>query len=213
MTLDYLALLMQGLAVTALLAALGTLLAAGLGLPLAIALRSGRVALVTPARLYVELMRGVPLVLLLFLLYYGGPSLGFRLPASWAGVLGLGLFGAGSFAEIYRAGLAGVPTGELEAARMLGLQRGQAFLQIELPRALRLIVPPIGGQVIVMVKESAVLSIITVAELSKRAGELSSISFSIAPLVVAALLYWVLVEMIARTSFLIEARLSAKDIL
>lgn len=200
--------MLRAVGVTAALAGLGTLIAALLGLPLAVALRSGRQVLVAPVRVYVELMRGVPLLVLLFLLYYGGPSVGLRLPAATAGVIGLGLFGAGGFAEIYRAGLAAVPRGEIEAARMLGLSPRQILARVELPQALRLVLPPIAGQVITLVKESAVLSIITVAELTKVAGQISTMTFSTEPYIVAALLYWALVEIVSRLGQLSERRLA-----
>lgn len=192
-------LMLNGLGLTALLTALGTVLAAVLAIPLAVALRSRHFWLVAPARAYVELMRGAPLVLLLFLLYYGGPAFGLRLSAPVAGVVGLGLFGAGGFAEIFRAGLGTIPQGEIEAARMLGIGRWHGFTRIELPQALRIVLPPSANQVITLVKESAVLSVITVAELTKAASQLATTSFSVVPYIVAALLYWALVELIARS--------------
>ena len=199
-------LMLQGLGLTALLTCLGTLLALALALPLALCLRSGRPWLVLPARLYVEVMRGAPLVLLLFLLYYGGPQIGLRLSASVAGVVGLGLFGAGAFAEILRAGLDAVPKGDVEAARMLGLKRVDTFVHIQIPQAARTVLPPIFGQTIILVKESAVLSVITIAELTKVAGAIATLTFSVQPFLVAALLYWALVELVAQAGFAVERR-------
>lgn len=201
-----LALMLRGLGMTALLTALGTIAALALAVPLALALRNGSVWLRAPARFYVEIMRGTPLVLLLFLLYYGGPAIGIRLSASAAGVVGLALFGAGAFAEILRAGLNAVPEGDVEAARMLGLRRAQTFLHIQVPQAARTVIPPIFGQTIILVKESAVLSVITIAELTKAASQLATITFSIQPLIVAALLYWALVELIAQIGYAVERR-------
>jgi len=201
-----LSLMVQGLGLTALLTFLGTLLALALAVPLALCLRSDKAWLKAPARLYVEVMRGAPLVLLLFLLYYGGPQIGLRLSASVAGVVGLGLFGAGAFAEILRAGLDAVPKGDVEAAQMLGLRRTQSFLHIEIPQAARTIIPPIFGQSIILIKESAVLSVITIAELTKAASELATITFSVQPFIVAALLYWALVEVVAQIGFAVERR-------
>ncbi|MDE0346415.1 MAG: amino acid ABC transporter permease [Boseongicola sp.] len=208
MSLDVadLVLMLQGLGLTALLTLLGTILALALAVPCALCLRSGRLWLNGPVRFYVEVMRGAPLILLLFLLYYGGPQLGVSLSAPVAGVVGLGLFGAGAFAEILRAGLEAVPKGDVEAASMLGMRRTQRFIHIEMPQAVRTVIPPIFGQSIILIKESAVLSVITIAELTKAAGELATLTFSVQPFVVAALQYWRLVELTAQAGFAVERR-------
>ena len=132
------------------------------------------------------------------------------LAASTAGVLGLGLYGAGYFAEIWRLGLDAVPKGEIEAARILGLTRDQTLVHVQIPRALRLVLPPATGQAINLLKESAVLSVITVPELTKTAGEVSNLTFSaVVPYLTAALLYWVAVEVLARTGRAAERRMAA----
>jgi polar amino acid transport system permease protein len=196
-------------ATTLTLTAAGLVVAALVALPLALGLRSQSWLIAVPARLYVELMRGAPLVILLFLAYYGGPSFGIVLDAETAGIAGLGLYGAGYFAEIYRAGLNAVPRGEIEAAAALGLSRGQIFLHVRIPRAARLVLPPAIGQAINLLKESAVLSVITVPELTKVAGEVSNLTFSaIAPYLTAALLYWIAVEALARAGDAAERHLA-----
>jgi polar amino acid transport system permease protein len=196
-------------ATTLTLTAAGLVVAALVALPLALGLRSQSWLIAVPARLYVELMRGAPLVILLFLAYYGGPSFGIVLDAETAGIAGLGLYGAGYFAEIYRAGLNAVPRGEIEAAAVLGLSRGQIFLHVRIPRAARLVLPPAIGQAINLLKESAVLSVITVPELTKVAGEVSNLTFSaIAPYLTAALLYWIAVEALARAGDAAERHLA-----
>jgi polar amino acid transport system permease protein len=196
-------------ATTLTLTAAGLVVAALVALPLALGLRSQSWLIAVPARLYVELMRGAPLVILLFLAYYGGPSFGIVLDAETAGIAGLGLYGAGYFAEIYRAGLNAVPRGEIEAAAVLGLSRGQIFLHVRIPRAARLVLPPAIGQAINLLKESAVLSVIAVPELTKVAGEVSNLTFSaIAPYLTAALLYWIAVEALARAGDAAERHLA-----
>lgn len=196
-------------ATTLTLTAAGLVVAALGALPLALGLRSRNWLIAIPARLYVELMRGAPLVILLFLAYYGGPSFGIVLDANTAGIAGLGLYGAGYFAEIYRAGLIAVPRGEIEAAAVLGLSRGQVLLHVRIPRAARLVLPPAVGQAINLLKESAVLSIITVPELTKVAAEVSNLTFSaVAPYLTAALLYWIAVEALARAGGAAERHLA-----
>jgi polar amino acid transport system permease protein len=94
---------------------------------------------------------------------------------------------------------------------MLGLTPGQAFRHIELPQALRLTLPPSIGQAINLVKESSVLSVITLAELTKVAGTISSITFAVVtPYLTVALLYWAIVESLSRLGFLLERRLAVK---
>jgi len=202
----------QAFATTLAISVAGILLAVLLAMPLAVALRSRSALLRRSARFYTEFMRGAPLVILLFLLYYGGPSVGLLLPATTIGVVGLGFYGAAYFAEIFRAGLSAVPRGEVEAARLLRLSRAQCFLRIEVPQAARLCIAPATGQVIALVKESAVLSIITISELTKVAGEISNMSFAVVtPYLTAALLYWALVELVARLGLRAERILSATE--
>jgi polar amino acid transport system permease protein len=151
------------------------------------------------------------LLSLLFLLYYGGPQFGLLLSPYAAGVVGLGLYGAGPFAEIFRAGLNAVPKGEREAAYMLGFTPWHCFFHVELPQALRLTLPPSVGQAINLVKESAVLSVITLGELTKVAGTISSITFAIVtPYLTVALLYWAIVEFLSRLGLYLERRFTMK---
>lgn len=201
----------SGLFVTLLVSLAGIGIGVVIGIVLSQALRSRFRLLSMPVRLYVEFARGAPLALVLFLLYYGGPQFGLVLSPVMAGIAGLGLYGAGPFAEIFRAGFNAVPKGEREAAEMLGLTSGQTFLYVELPQALRLTLPPSVGQAIGLVKESAVLSVITLGELTKVAGTISSMTFAvITPYLTVALLYWALVETLSRLGFHYERRLAVK---
>jgi polar amino acid transport system permease protein len=210
LSVDHALLFAHAFAVTVSVTASGLAIAVLVALPLALALRSGRALLVWPARAWVELMRGAPLVVLLFLAYYGGPAFGVVLSATAAGVLGLGLYGAGYFAEIWRLGLDSVPKGEIEAARILGLDRRQTLLHVQIPGAMRLVLPPATGQAINLLKESAVLSVITVPELTKTAGEVANLTFSaVVPYLTAAALYWVAVEALARAGRVAERRIAA----
>ncbi|UWU31185.1 amino acid ABC transporter permease (plasmid) [Rhizobium sp. WSM1274] len=202
---------LSGLATTTAVSVLGICIAVLVGVLLALSLRSRLRFLSLTVRVYVEFARGAPLALVLFLLYYGGPQFGLVLSPYVTGIVGLGLYGAGPFAEIFRAGLDAVPKGECEAAAMLGLTPGQALLHVELPQAIKLTLPPSVGQAINLVKESAVLSVITLGELTKVAGTISSISFAVVtPYLTVALLYWALVETIARLGLNAERRLAAK---
>lgn len=201
----------SGLLTTLTVSLAGIALSVAIGIVLAAALRSPLLYVSLPVRLYVEFTRGAPLALVLFLIYYGGPQFGLVLNPYVAGIVGLGLYGAGTFAEIFRAGFNAVPKGEIEAADMLGLRPGQAFRHIELPQALGLTLPPSIGQAINLVKESSVLSVITLAELTKVAGTISSITFAVVtPYLTVALLYWAIVEALSRLGLYLERRLVVK---
>lgn len=213
MTLDfdmlaaYAPLLLSGLWVTASVSAAAALIALAGGLALALGLLSSVAPLRWISRIYVEVMRGTPILVILFLLYYGGPSLGLVLDPVPAGILGLGFYGAGFFAEIFRAGFQSIPLGQIEAARMLGMSPARIVARIKLPQMLALIVPPGTNQLIILVKESALLSIITVAELTKNATQMAGETFAVVePYLAIALLYWLLIEALARAGAFVERR-------
>ncbi|MFF2324036.1 amino acid ABC transporter permease [Agrobacterium sp. NPDC058088] len=202
---------LAGLSTTITVSFCGMVIAITLGVVLAAALPSRFRPLSLAVRAHVEFARVAPLALVLFLLYYGGPQFGLLLSPYVAGIVGLGVYGAGPFAEIFRAGLNAVPKGEREAGEMLGLSQQQCFLYIELPQALRLTPPPCVGQAIALLKESAVLSVITLGELTKVAGTISSITFAVVtPYLTIALLYWALVELLSRLGRALERRLAVK---
>ena len=118
-------------------------------------------------------MRGTPLLIQLFLIYYGLPQIGIRLNAALAAILGLGLNYAASEAENYRAGIEAVPLGQTEAAHALGMSRWQCVRHIVLPQALRLVIPPVTNDFIAMFKDSSIVSVITMVELTKVYGMLA----------------------------------------
>jgi len=205
--LRYGPLLLEGFWTTLRLCLAACLLALGLGLVLALLLRAPFRALRALVRAYVETMRGLPILVILFLLYYGGPSIGLLLDAEPVGILGLGFYGAAYFAEIFRAGFASIPAGQIEAARMLGLRRLQIVRRIELPQMAALVTPPATSQIIILVKESAVLSIIAVDELTKSATRMANETFAVVePFLAIALLYWLLIEAISRSGQWLERR-------
>lgn len=205
-------LILQGLWNTVWICFLGCLVALSLGLVLAALRLSSPRLFGYPVACYVELCRGTPLLVLLFLLYYGGPSVGLRLDAEIAGVTGIGLYGAGYFAEIYRGGFKSIPKGQLEAARMLGISRWHALTRIQIPQMLRLIVPPGTNQLIILVKESALISIISVDDLTKNATTIVNQTFNvIEPYLAVALLYWMIIELIARGGYALEKRLANRQ--
>lgn len=200
-------LLLSGLWVTVRICALASCIAVAAGLVLALLLLSRFRLARWLATAYVEVVRSLPILVILFLLYYGGPSFSLTLDAEPVGVLGLGFYGAAYFAEIFRAGFLAVPPGQIEAAQMVGLSRASILRRIELPQMMGLIVPPSINQLIVLVKESAVLSIITVPELTKNATQMANETFAVVePYLAIAILYWLLIEAISRLGIFIERR-------
>ena len=125
------------------------------------------------ARAYVEIMRGTPLLIQLFLIYYGLPQVGIRLNPFLAGIIGLGFNYAASEAENYRAGILAIPRGQTEAAFALGMNRWQALRRVILPQAFRFVIPPVTNDFIAMFKDSSIVSVITMVELTKVYGMLA----------------------------------------
>ena len=204
---QYAPLMLSGLATTAWICALAAVLGISVGLVLTILGGTGLRPLSWIVRLYIEIMRGLPILILLFVLYYGGPSIGLRLNAETVGVVGLGFYGAAYFAEIFRSGFQSISKGQIEAARMAGLTGAQIIRYIKLPQMLMLITPPMVNQIIILIKESAVLSIITVAELTKNTTQFVNETYAVLePYLAAALLYWLLVEGVAQLGRLVERR-------
>ncbi len=123
---------------------------------------------------YVELIRGTPLLIQLFFIFYALPHLGLKLSPFFAAVLGLGLNYAASESENYRAGILGVPRAQSEAAAALGMGRRQTLRYIVLPQAIRIVIPPITNDFIALLKDSSLVSVITMVELTKLYGQLAS---------------------------------------
>jgi len=169
----YLPLLLRGAVTTVELSvvAMGLAVVAGLVVVL------GRLYGVAPVRwlaqAYVEVIRGTPLLIQLLLVYYGLPQIGIRLNAFCAAILGLGLNYAASESENYRAGIQSIPRGQTEAALALGMSRCQTLRRVVLPQALRVVIPPVTNDFIAMFKDSSIVSVITMVELTKVYGMLA----------------------------------------
>ncbi|RBW41531.1 amino acid ABC transporter permease [Psychromonas sp. B3M02] len=148
---------------------------------------------------YLTIFRGTPLLVQVYLMYYGGPFVGVELSAEQVGILGLGLYGSAYFAEIYRSGFASIPKGHIEAAYDLGYSHRQILFSIQFPQMLGLIIPPGINQTIILIKESAILSIITVPELTTAAVTMSTQTFSvIEPYLFLAVAYWAITFLVAK---------------
>jgi polar amino acid transport system substrate-binding protein len=167
LVLSYFPSLFRAALVTIVLSCVSMALAVALGIGIA----SGRIYGGGLARAvltgYVELVRGTPVLLQLFVLYYGLSSV-VRLPAFVAALLGLGLNYAAYESEIYRGALEAVPRGQLEAARTLGLTEGQVLRLVRGPQAFRLALAPMTNDFVALLKDSSLVSVVTVVELTKQ---------------------------------------------
>jgi len=166
-TKRYLPSLLQASVVTIVLSCLSMLAAVAIGVVIA----TGRIYGNRMTRLalagYVELIRGTPILLQLFVLYYGIAA-AIRLPAFVAALLGLALNYAAYESEIYRGALEAIPVGQLEAARTLGLSERQVLTLIRAPQAFRLALPPMTNDFVALLKDSSLVSVLTVLELTKQ---------------------------------------------
>ncbi|MEO7735301.1 MAG: ABC transporter substrate-binding protein/permease [Kofleriaceae bacterium] len=153
--------------VTLQLSVLAFLLAVPLGVVLAVARVYGAAPVRAAARVYIELFRGTPVLLQLFVLYYGVASV-VNLGPVEAAVLGLGLNYGAYEAEVYRGALLAIPRGQSEASRALGLGPAQTLRHVLIPQALRLALPPMTNDFVSLLKDSSLVSVITVIELTKR---------------------------------------------
>lgn len=189
-------------------------LAMMLGTALGVLLGLGAMSRFAPARWfvrgYVDFIRGTPLLIQIFLVYFALPVIGINLPEFWAGVIALSLNAAGFISEIVRAGVSSVEKGQAEAARSIGMRHHQILFHVLLPQSLRTVVPPATSELITLFKGSALLSVISVYELT-RAGQ-AIIAVHFAPFEVfllIALYYYLVVSLLAALSRWLERRLPA----
>jgi polar amino acid transport system substrate-binding protein len=164
---SYLPALLRAAGITLLLSCLAMTLAVAVGVAVAAGRVYGSPLVRAPLAVYVEIIRGTPVLLQLFVLYYGLSGI-IRLPAFVAAVLGLGLNYAAYESEIYRAALQAIPRSQLEAGRTLGLSEGQILRLVRGPQALRLALAPMTNDFVALLKDSSLVSVITVVELTKQ---------------------------------------------
>lgn len=190
-----------------------TLIAGTLGLVLGLVSALGRMSKVRVLRIlasiYIEFFRGTPLLVQLFILYFGLPSLPFIEPISafWTGAIGLTLYIGAYYAEIIRGAFNAVPEGQREAAQVLGLRTFDTYRFVLIPQAVRIAVPGLGNQFISLIKDSTLVSVITVNELLLAGRNVISRTFEPMTVYMAiALIYLVLSNLTAVAISAIERR-------
>jgi polar amino acid transport system permease protein len=199
--------ILQGLEYTVTIWVIGSIFAIVLGFLFGFALSFGSRAVTLALRGYVEFFRGTPLLAQLFLVYYGGPSIGITLDASTVGLLGLSLYGSAYFAEIFRAGFASIPKGQFEAASSFGIPKLAQLRYVALPQIFVLVIPPSTNLLIVLLKDTAILSILTVPELTYQVTGMTIETFAfVEPFAALAAVYWILTELVAFLGRRLEVR-------
>ncbi|VWC87995.1 ABC transporter permease [Burkholderia lata] len=158
---------------------------------------------------YVSLMRGTPLLVQMFVVYYGLPDLGITLDPTTAGIFTLTLNAGAYLSESMRGAILGIGRGQWAAAHSLGLTHVQTLRYVVCPQALRLAVPSLGNTLISLIKDTSLVSVITVTELLRSTQEVIAATFQPLPLyLAAAAIYWVLSTLLTRLQGRVETRLA-----
>jgi L-cystine transport system permease protein len=204
-------LLSAGLAVTMPLALIS--FAIGLALAIAAALMriSGNRVLAAIARIYISAIRGTPLLVQIFIVFYGFPQIGIRIDEFPAAIIALSLNVGGYAAEVIRAAILSVPKGQWEAAFTVGLSRTTALRRIILPQAARVSVPPLSNTFISLVKDTSLVATITVTEMFRVAQNIAAFTYEFMVIYIeAAFIYWLFCLVLSFGQDRIERRLDRR---
>lgn len=190
---DIIPTLLKGLLITLEVSLLSTAIALIVGLLIAIARNSGVPLVNSVLRFVVDFLRGTPLLIQLYFLFYVLPTWGLVMSPFVTGVVGLSLAASAYMSEAYRAGIASVPRGQWEAATVLGLPRREVWLKVIVPQAVRPVIPALTNYAILMFKNSAILSVITVNELLHQGLTIGSETYRyVEPLTLVGLFYFII---------------------
>ena len=182
-------LLMQGLWVTLRIGVVSIVAGLVLGLALALIRLYGPVWTQLLARAYINFMRSIPLLVLLIIIYYALPFVGIRLSPFLSAVSALSLVSAAYTAEIFRAGIEAVPKGQFEASSALGLSYRHMMVDVVLPQAIRIVIPPLTNNCINVMKDTALASVVAMPDLLKQATQAQALAANPSPLIGAAIIY------------------------
>ena len=211
--------LLTGAAVTVQITTIAIIVGVILGIVLALGKLSKRKVFKIPATMYIEFFRGTPLLVQVFLVYFGIPGLmndtfGIRVnfSAITAGIFVCSINSAAYVAEIFRAGIQSIDRGQMEASRSLGMTQKQAMRYIVLPQAFKRILPPLGNEFIVLIKETSILSVIGVEELMRKGQLHIAITFeTFSTLSAVALTYLAMTLGISKLVAIMERKLNVSD--
>jgi len=161
---------------------------------------------------YIEIFRGTPLLVQLFIIYFGLAEMGLDINKFMSGVIAVGLNSAAYLAEIFRAGIQGVDKGQYEAARSLGMSHTGAMRHIILPQAMRSVLPAIGNEFVTMIKETSIVSFIGIADLMFQTEKVRSITYTaMGPLLGAAVCYFIMTFTLSKLIGRLERKMSTND--
>lgn len=206
---SFMPLLLKGAMTTLQISVVSMIFAVILGLLIALCRLYGPTPLRVLTIAYVELIRGTPLLIQLYFIFFALPHLGIKLSPFVAAVFGLGMNYAAYESENYRAGLSGVPLAQSEAGAALGMTKRETLYHIILPQAIRIVIPPITNDFISLLKDSSLVSVITMVELTRLYGQLSATYYDfIGTGLLVAVLYLLLGLPFVRLAHYVEKRLS-----
>lgn len=207
---NYIILLMpqvlEGLEITLKLFALTLLFSIPLGILLAVGRLSRFKILQTLCNFYITIIRGTPLLLQIVFVFFGLPLIGITFDRFPAALFAFSLNYAAYFAEIFRSGIASIDQGQYEAAEVLGLSSHKTFFRIIFPQALKRVLPPIGNEVVTLIKDTSLVYIIGLDELLKVGKIACNRDSSLLPLVVIAIVYLILTTFLSKCIALIEKK-------
>jgi polar amino acid transport system permease protein len=203
---EALPLLLEGLGVTVLLGLVSIVVGMLSGLLLALLRLYGVAPLRAAARVYIDVFRSIPLLVLLVLVYYALPFVGVRLSSFAAAATALSMVSCAYTAEIFRAGIEAIPKGQFEAAEAIGLGFLNTMRDVVLPQALRIVTPPLTSNCINVLKDTALASVVAMPDLLKQATQAQALAANPTPLIGAALLYLALLLPLVRLVGHFEAR-------
>lgn len=164
------------------------------------------------ANIYIEIVRGTPVLLQVYIVYFGLTAFGIKLGAFTSAIIALSVNSAAYVAEIIRSGIEAVDSGQMEAARSLGMTSKMAMFNIILPQAIKNILPAIGNEFVAVIKESSMASVIGVAEIMYASKIVTGATYrSMEPLMIAAIFYFILTFTLGRLMGYLERRLKASD--
>ncbi|AET70872.1 amine acid ABC transporter, permease protein, 3-TM region, His/Glu/Gln/Arg/opine family [Desulfosporosinus orientis DSM 765] len=216
--IDNMPILAKGALLTLELTAGAVAIGVVIGLFMALARLSKRNVIRAGATAYIDFFRGTPLLVQIFLVYFGIPMLlrWQTMPDNYqytAGILAMGLNSGAYIAEIFRAGIQSIDRGQTEAARSLGMTQAQALRYVILPQAFKRTIPPLGNEFIALLKDSSLLSIIAIQELFYTGKIIVGRTYQPLPMYLAVALYYlVMTQLIARWVAYMERRLGKNDI-
>lgn len=203
----------DGTSITLFLSFFGVALGVMLGVILALMKLSKNILLKSFSTAYIELVRGTPLLVQLYIIYYGLPRLlGVDFGDITLGIVAISLNSAAYVAEIIRAGILSIDKGQMEAARSLGMPHNMAMRNIIIPQAFKNILPALGNEFIVLIKESSIVSVVGIHDLMYNADTVRGNTYlPFEPLIIAALIYFVITFILSKLLSLLERRMRAGD--